>query len=143
MPSQPAVANLKQFLEELRKDIHESLCSTTAHLISALQERELEKARGIALQLFRDLYLCNNDRPKSLLSQILFLLYSDNLFLRCDSLSAWLVELDCELQKLRSWGAHVLPPIAMSPSAVETAPDEPFLWRRWIGGLELLETKTP
>jgi hypothetical protein len=89
------------------------------------------------------LYLCNNDRPKSLLSQILFLLYSDNLFLRCDSLSAWLVELDCELQKLRSWGAHVLPPIAMSPSAVETAPDEPFLWRRWIGGLELLETKTP
>jgi len=46
----------------LKGRIHESLRSTTGEPISALQERELEKGQQIAVQLHRDLRLCNSNR---------------------------------------------------------------------------------
>jgi hypothetical protein len=140
MGRKPDAVNLQHFLEELRQDLHRSLCSSTADLISALQERELERARGIAVQLFRDSHLSNNHRPSSRLSQIVSLLDSDEVFLNCDQLSVWLLELECELQQLRFSSPQVLPEGAMFPHARETSPDERLLWQS-TGSIEMREPK--
>src|SRR6185437_1281226 len=92
------------FLEGLRGDIHASLCSSTGELISALQERDVENARGIAVRLQQELNLCDSDRPSYFLAQILTLLYYDDVFLHCDEVSVWLLALESELQRLRASG---------------------------------------
>src|SRR6185437_290659 len=95
------------FLEGLRGDIHASLCSSTGELISALQERDVENAREIAVRLQQELNLCDSDRPSYFLAQILTLLSYEDVFLHCDELSGWLLALEYELERLRaSYGSR-------------------------------------
>ena len=134
MARKPLAENLQQFQEELREDIHRSLCSSTADLISALQDRQLEKGRELAVELFPDFHLCNNDHPTWLLSRIVALVYSEDPFLHCDQLSTWLLELELELQQLPSSCPHVPCGGAVFPCADETSEDEPLVRQSWTGG---------
>src|SRR5690348_9742538 len=92
---------LQTFLEGLREEIHASLSSSTGELISALQAREVKHAWQIAARLQQELNLCDSDRPSYFLAQIVTLLYYDDVFLHCDELTAWLLALEDELQRLR------------------------------------------
>jgi hypothetical protein len=92
---------LSAFLEGLREETHGSLCSITGQLVSALQERDVENARQTAARLQQELNLCDSDRATYFLAQVVTLLNYDDLFLHCDELSAWLLALEHELQRLR------------------------------------------
>jgi hypothetical protein len=106
---------LQAFLEGLREEIHASLSSTTGELISALQAREIEHARQIAARLQQEMNRCDSDRPSYFLAQIVTLLYYDDVFLHCDELSARLLALEYELQRLRvSWRPYGLFPAPAS-----------------------------
>lgn len=92
---------LQAFLEGLREDIYASLCSSTGELISALQEREVNKGRQIAARLNEGLHFCDSDRPRYFLAKIVTLMDCDDVFLHCDELSAWLLALERELDRVR------------------------------------------
>ena len=108
---------LQAFLEGLREEIHASLSSTTGELISALQAREVEHARQIAARLQQELNLCDSDRPSYFLAQIVTLLCYDNVFLHCDELTAWLLALEYELERLR---------VSCRPHRLSSAPARSF-----------------
>ncbi len=92
---------LQAFLEGPREELHLVLCSRTTELISALQERKVEKARQIAAQLHQALHFCVSDCPSYFLAQIVTLLYNDDVFVHCDELSVGLLALEHELDRLR------------------------------------------
>ena len=92
---------LQDFLEGLREEIRASLCSSTGELISALQKRDIDNARQIAVRLRQELNLCDSHHPSYFLAQIVALLQYEDVFLHCDELSVWLLALERELQLLR------------------------------------------
>lgn len=111
-------ARLKAVLAGLREQTYQSVCSSTGELISALQARELEKAQQIAAELQQDLQLCDQDRPRYYLAQIMTLLYVEDVFLHCDELSVWLLVLESELNRLRHSCSEILPSTAVAASTL-------------------------
>jgi hypothetical protein len=89
-------------LQGLTEHLHRSLCSSIAELIYALQERQLAEARRIAAELAEDLCLCDSIRCSYFLSRILSLISVEDVFSRCDELSAWLLFLEQELQRIHA-----------------------------------------
>jgi hypothetical protein len=94
--------DLQFLIEGLQEYLHRSLCSSIAELIYALQERHLPEARRMAAELARDLCLCDSGRSRYFLSRILSLLSDEDVFSRCDELSAWLLFLEQEVARIHS-----------------------------------------
>jgi len=111
MAHTPTQEDLQSFVAELKAEIHRSWCSATTDLICALQQREIARARAIAQELFRDLQLCDSDRPGYFLSQAIATLEGEGAFEDCDELSVWLLRLEHELGR-----AHVRAEISITDS---------------------------
>jgi len=93
-------ADVQALLEGLREHLHRSLLSAIRELICALQQRQLPEARRIAGQLARDLRLCDSVQAQYFISRIVSLLGRENVFDRCDQLSAGLLFLEREIESL-------------------------------------------
>jgi hypothetical protein len=93
-------ADMQVLLQGLREHVHRSLLADVRELICALQQRHLPEARRIAGQLPRDLALCDRLQAQYFISRIVSLLADENVFDRCDQLSAWLLFLERELESV-------------------------------------------
>lgn len=100
MARKTSAADLRILRQGLREHLHRSLLAAVAELICALQQRDLPEARRIAAQLARDLRLCDSPPAQYFTSRIVSLLAHENVFDRCDQLSAWLLFLEREIESV-------------------------------------------